>query len=172
MATSLSSRRPRLMQRIGDSAGAGAEFEHETFRIGRQPARHGSGELRRTGRDRAGALRVGEPFAQENRRVAQRGNEIFGHEMFGCPTKIYWPEDNPGARTAAKLLFWRHWLFLGGFTGAEISSSFLRAAARRVVQSSQLCSQASPVNFFCAVGQSASSASNSCFASARSCHCR
>ena len=32
-------------ERLGDRAGAGAEFEHVTFRIGRQPVRHGRREL-------------------------------------------------------------------------------------------------------------------------------
>ena len=69
-------------QRLGDRAGAGAEFEDITFRIARQPARHGRSEHGRTGRDGAGALRVGQPLAQEKRGVGQCRDDSFCHVVY------------------------------------------------------------------------------------------
>lgn len=77
-------------ERLGDRSGAGAEFEHETFRVGRQPARHRGGEFGRTGCDGAGPLRIGEPFLQKQGRVGQCRDELFGHDVENfCSTPIF-----------------------------------------------------------------------------------
>src|SRR5258706_10441652 len=69
-----------LQQRLGDGAGAGAEFEDKAFRVTRQPAGHGGGELAGAGCDRSHALWMGQPLAQEQRRIRQCRNEFFGHD--------------------------------------------------------------------------------------------
>jgi len=69
-------------ERIGDGAGAGAEFEDIAFGVARQPAGHGGAEFGGTGGDGAGALRVDHPLAQEHGRVRQGGDDFFCH--VGC----------------------------------------------------------------------------------------
>ena len=66
-------------ERLGDHAGAGAEFEHEAFRVGGQPVGHGRSKMPGTGHNRAGATGMGKPFLQEQCRVAQSCQQSFGH---------------------------------------------------------------------------------------------